>query len=90
VSMMVALKVMACFKISLSTRNWDRAFFMAVSQLTVSRPLALRRFRLKHSSPFCCFKSEPNRPSFLSLFLSLDWLHQPFAHPSGGKPRSEP
>ncbi|WP_421196882.1 hypothetical protein, partial [Aeromonas jandaei] len=27
VSMMVALKVMAYFKISLSTRNWDRAFF---------------------------------------------------------------
>ncbi|WP_421195711.1 hypothetical protein, partial [Aeromonas jandaei] len=25
VSMMVALKVMAYFKISLSTRNWDRA-----------------------------------------------------------------
>jgi hypothetical protein len=27
--MMVDLKVMAYFKISLSTRNWDRAFFMA-------------------------------------------------------------
>ena len=27
--MMVALKVMAYFKISLSTRNWDRAFFIS-------------------------------------------------------------
>ncbi|MFQ1750224.1 hypothetical protein ACK386_05175 [Aeromonas veronii] len=27
--MMVDLKVMAYFKISLSTRNWDRAFFIA-------------------------------------------------------------
>ncbi|PNW65737.1 hypothetical protein C2U29_20200 [Aeromonas veronii] len=26
--MMVDLKVMAYFKISLSTRNWDRAFFI--------------------------------------------------------------
>ncbi|WP_429010683.1 hypothetical protein, partial [Aeromonas allosaccharophila] len=31
VSMMVDLKVMAYFKISLSTRNWDRAFFMAAA-----------------------------------------------------------
>ncbi|MGK4473135.1 hypothetical protein [Aeromonas molluscorum] len=28
--MMVDLKVMAYFKLSLSTRNWDSAFFMAV------------------------------------------------------------
>ncbi|MFQ2072126.1 hypothetical protein ACK33Z_03835, partial [Aeromonas veronii] len=28
VSMMVDLKVMAYFKISLSTRNWDRAFLL--------------------------------------------------------------
>ncbi|MFM5404803.1 hypothetical protein ACET89_20675, partial [Aeromonas veronii] len=28
-SMMVDLKVMAYFKISLSTRNWDRAIFLA-------------------------------------------------------------
>jgi hypothetical protein len=27
--MMVDLKVMAYFKISLSTRNWDRAYFFA-------------------------------------------------------------
>ncbi|MFM5359718.1 hypothetical protein ACET98_01200, partial [Aeromonas veronii] len=30
VSMMVDLKVMAYFKISLSTRNWDRAFVQVV------------------------------------------------------------
>ncbi|AYK17228.1 hypothetical protein ACK36Q_15575, partial [Aeromonas veronii] len=29
--MMVDLKVMAYFKISLSTRNWDRAFFMVAA-----------------------------------------------------------
>ncbi|TNI03032.1 hypothetical protein CF104_09310 [Aeromonas jandaei] len=28
--MMVALKVMAYFKISLSTRNWDRAYFFTL------------------------------------------------------------
>ncbi|WP_185377921.1 hypothetical protein [Aeromonas enteropelogenes] len=31
--MMVDLKVMAYFKTSLSTRNWDSAFFMAVTAL---------------------------------------------------------
>ncbi|MCJ8216945.1 hypothetical protein [Aeromonas veronii] len=31
--MMVDLKVMAYFKISLSTRNWDRAFFMSDASL---------------------------------------------------------
>ncbi|MCJ8236598.1 hypothetical protein MPE84_20255, partial [Aeromonas veronii] len=31
VSMMVDLKVMAYFKISLSTRNWDRAFFFVAA-----------------------------------------------------------
>ncbi|MCP1267539.1 hypothetical protein NK216_13635, partial [Aeromonas hydrophila] len=31
VSMMEVLKVMTYFKVSLSTHNWDRAFFMAVS-----------------------------------------------------------
>ncbi len=30
--MVVDLKVMAYFKISLSTRNWDRAFFMGADQ----------------------------------------------------------
>ncbi|CAJ1854511.1 hypothetical protein MHBDNKMI_02372 [Aeromonas jandaei] len=30
--MMVALKVMAYFKISLSTRNWDRAFYLYLIQ----------------------------------------------------------
>ncbi|MDI3430699.1 hypothetical protein QLG02_10200 [Aeromonas sp. V90_14] len=29
--MMAALKVMTYFKISLSTHNWDRAFFIAAS-----------------------------------------------------------
>ncbi|MCR3911335.1 hypothetical protein NUK47_21400, partial [Aeromonas hydrophila] len=29
-SMMVALKVMTYFKVSLSTHNWDRAFFYAI------------------------------------------------------------
>ncbi|MGU5768773.1 hypothetical protein BSP75_07300, partial [Aeromonas sp. YN13HZO-058] len=33
VSMMVDLKVMAYFKISLSTRNWDRAYFLAMIYL---------------------------------------------------------
>ena len=28
--MMVTLKVMTYFKVSLATHNWDRAFFMAV------------------------------------------------------------
>ncbi|MFQ2132207.1 hypothetical protein ACK34S_06805, partial [Aeromonas hydrophila] len=35
VSMMAALKVMTYLKISLSTHNWDRAFFMAVSKGSV-------------------------------------------------------
>ncbi len=33
--MMAALKVMTYFKVSLSTHNWDRAFFMAVSKESV-------------------------------------------------------
>jgi len=41
--MMVDLKVMAYFKISLSTRNWDRAFLFGVlmrdtSFITARRP----------------------------------------------------
>ena len=28
--MMEALRVMTCFKVSLSTHNWDSAFFMAL------------------------------------------------------------
>jgi hypothetical protein len=31
--MMVDLKVMAYFKLSLSTRNWDSAFFMGNSHM---------------------------------------------------------
>ncbi len=35
--MMVALKVMAYFKISLSTRNWDRAIKKATSRVADKR-----------------------------------------------------
>ncbi|MFM4873318.1 hypothetical protein [Aeromonas veronii] len=35
--MMVDLKVIAYFKISFSTRNWDRAFFMGGPQWAVGR-----------------------------------------------------
>ncbi|MFM4823232.1 hypothetical protein ACEUDB_21620 [Aeromonas hydrophila] len=33
--MMAALKVMTYFKVSLSTHNWDRAFFMADGQMLI-------------------------------------------------------
>ncbi len=34
---MVDLKVVAYFKLSLSTRNWDRAFFMTMSEFRLGR-----------------------------------------------------
>ncbi|WP_429174471.1 hypothetical protein [Aeromonas salmonicida] len=35
--MMVDLKVMAYFKLSLSTHNWDRAFFIAHNEKTAQQ-----------------------------------------------------
>ncbi|MGU5890338.1 hypothetical protein, partial [Aeromonas hydrophila] len=35
--MMAALKVMTYFKVSLSTHNWDRAFFIGGPQWAVGR-----------------------------------------------------
>jgi len=56
---MVDLKVMAYFKISLSTRNWDRAF---------SKPWwNIRAFRIASSRPLPCFCDCPTRQAFLPV-----------------------
>ncbi|AYK18890.1 hypothetical protein C2U29_19875 [Aeromonas veronii] len=48
--MMVDLKVMAYFKISLSTRNWDRAYFYGGSWGEVGECLMSQT----ENSPQCC------------------------------------
>ncbi|MFQ1895713.1 hypothetical protein ACK36D_20160, partial [Aeromonas veronii] len=52
--MMVDLKVMAYFKISLSTRNWDRAFFICGQEGETQALLsALCSVACSHTTAIC-------------------------------------